>query len=154
MKKTRQNPNLAAEAVAPFLPYIVVGAVLYFYGGKIFAFVGSKVTGVPIEQYKKDVKTVTSASSSDLSDVASYIGNAALTAVGLGSSIDKKLLDQKKNKPTGKLPLSTAKPAGFDLKNKAMVSAELARRGYVANPATQAQATRNRQLLTLVYSWK
>lgn len=64
---TRKNPSdLIVASVAPLLPYALLGVVIYFWGGKIATAIGSKISGVPAEQYKKDIATIKTASSGDI----------------------------------------------------------------------------------------
>ena len=57
-RRYRKNPAVVTSAIAPFLPYIIIGAVVYFWGDKIFALLGSKLTGKSLPAYKEDIKTV------------------------------------------------------------------------------------------------
>jgi len=155
-RRTRHNPNLAAATLAPFMPYIVVGVVIYFFGDKIFAAIGSKLTGVSTDEYKKDVKTVTGATGSDLLDVVKYASNTALTAIGIGTSIDKKLAEQKAAKPVA-VKILAGRPANYDSTNKTMVQAAMRSLGFVTSNAgqnlTAAQKEKNAAVMATIRSW-
>lgn len=56
--RTRRNPPLVSAAVAPFVPWIIGGALVYLYWDKILAGLGAGITGKSVEEYKKDVTTV------------------------------------------------------------------------------------------------
>ena len=60
MARYTRNPYGSA-ALAPLVPYIAAAAVLYFYGDKLFAMLGARLTGKSVEEYKEDVSTVTGA---------------------------------------------------------------------------------------------
>lgn len=155
-RKTRPNPNLAAATFAPFMPYIVVGVVIYFFGDKIFAAFGSKLTGISTEKYKEDIKTVTGVTGSDLLDVAKYVGSGALQAVGLGTSIEKKLADQRANKPVATKILA-GRPANWDSSNKTMVQSAMRSLGFITSNAGQnltvAQKEKNAIIMATIRSW-
>jgi hypothetical protein len=68
----RKNPFIAS-AVAPLLPYAILAGVLYFYGKDIWAFVGSKITGISAEKLKADASTVAKAVSAPVETASDII---------------------------------------------------------------------------------
>lgn len=56
--RPRRNPPLISAVMAPFMPWIVGGAIVYLYWDKILAGLGAGITRKSVEEYKKDVSTV------------------------------------------------------------------------------------------------
>lgn len=68
MARTRSNP-FATDILAPFAPWLIVGAVLYFFGDKIMA----AIAGVSTEEFKEDASTVKSAIMSPVSTASDIL---------------------------------------------------------------------------------
>jgi hypothetical protein len=82
--KVRRNP-LVASVITPILPYLIGGAVLYFYGKQILAAIGAKLTDKSVEEYEKDAATVKSALLSPIStgkDIIRYVTGTQTSAGG------------------------------------------------------------------------
>jgi len=54
----RHTPPLIPVAMAPFIPWLIGGVLMYLYWDKILAGLGAGITGKSVEEYKKDVTTV------------------------------------------------------------------------------------------------
>ena len=62
--RRRQNPlgaDALTVALAPMLPWLIGGAVLYFYGADIMTAISARFAGKSVEEFKKASSTVTTA---------------------------------------------------------------------------------------------
>ena len=114
-RRYRLNPSgadIMTASIAPLLPYAVVGVVLYFYGGRIANLLGAKIAGVDTEQFKEDVKTVTSAVKSPVStakDLFQYVtGQQTYMSPEEAKVQAAKILAEKQStvKPISALPVN------------------------------------------------
>jgi hypothetical protein len=89
-KPYHRNPTAAITTalIAPVLPYAVVGVVLYFYGGKIAALLGAKISGVDTTQFKADASTVKQGLSTPWQTAKGLL--TATTGIGYISPADQK----------------------------------------------------------------
>ena len=149
--RRRKNPpsDLALSAVKPFMPYIAVGVILYLFKDKLFYWFTSGVTGLPVEEIKKDVATIKSGS---VSEVAKYLGSSVAAAVGINVGLTKAENDKFLAQARGQVKVF-GKPANWDKNNKFMLEAAKTALGYKLKPANQTEFRRNVDILNTIQSW-
>ena len=80
---TRKNPpaEVALMTIAPLLPYLAAGVTIYFFGGRIATWIGSKIAGKSVEEFKADTSTVAEAIKTPLvttAEVISFLTNSTV----------------------------------------------------------------------------
>ena len=80
MKRHRRNPPAEAAAImiAPIVPYVAAGVVLYFFGGKLWDLIGAKIAGTSVAKFKESSKTV----ADTIFAPVTYIGDAMAEKAG------------------------------------------------------------------------
>jgi len=58
MKRRNPPAEVAVAALAPVIPYAVLGVVLYLWGDKILAYLGAKIAGKSTAEFKQDASTI------------------------------------------------------------------------------------------------
>ena len=59
MKRSNPLMEIAIASVAPFLPYIIGGVTLYFFGGRIITAIAAKISGQSVDSLSEKISSGT-----------------------------------------------------------------------------------------------